>query len=102
MAQITRTGITVFLYHNKTIGSPGYLKSPTLASHSSIKVGCWLGSHRQPLLPTIRSSLPRIESGDQWFCYDSFPSLVPVRRIICTIALLLCAVHAIVNTMVAL
>ena len=40
-AQITRTGKTVFFYRNKTIGSPGCLKFPTLASHYSIKVGCW-------------------------------------------------------------
>ena len=32
---------TVSLNLIKTIGSPGYLKSPTLASHYTIKVGCW-------------------------------------------------------------
>ena len=62
LLQITRTGIMLFFYRNKIIGSPGHLKFPTLASHYTIKVGCWARlqeSFKQPLLPTIRSSLPR-------------------------------------------
>ena len=43
--QITKIGITVFFYLNKTIRSQGYLKFTTLASHYSISVGCWAWLH---------------------------------------------------------